>query len=54
MNEQPPQRCWNIPGERPERKSGNVSNRNVRSSSRDDLLRNLNREEDDEDAHFNC
>ena len=51
-NAQPPQMGWNLPGERPERKSENVFNRNIRSSSGDELLRNLNCNEDEEDTHY--
>ena len=38
INEQPLQRGWNLSAERPARKSESAIKRNIRSSSRDELL----------------
>ena len=53
VNGQPHQRRWNLPDERPERKSEMNFNHNVRSNSRDLLLRKLERDgEDEEVTHY--
>ena len=51
LNEQQPQKGWNFPAERPERKSENASNRNIRCSSRDELPQSLNDSDDEDETH---
>ena len=51
-NRQPPHRGWNFPDERPEGKSKDTFSKNVRSGSRDELLRNLNHDEEDGATHY--
>ena len=51
LNEQQPQKGWNFPAERPERKSENAFNRNIRCSSRDEKLKSLNDSDDEEETH---
>ena len=50
VNRQPPHRGWNLLGERPERNFEDTFSRKVRSSSRDELLWNLNHEDEDEEV----
>ena len=52
INEQPPQKGWNFPGEIPERKSENALNRNARSTSGDELLRYVNHNKKEKDTPY--
>ena len=50
-NGQIPQKIWNFPADRPERRSEEVFNRKFRSSSRDEFPRNINITEHEEETH---
>ena len=51
---QVPDRRWEVTAKRPEHKSEEALNRNFRSSSREELPRDLNRNHDLENTHYNC
>ena len=51
VNAQQSHNGWNFLGERPERKSEDTFSRKIRSSSKDEFLRNRNREEQEEKTH---